>query len=95
MELTPISTTRQPCHPAMHRIGWCIVAVVLLCTRTACADYQLTQSASNVECYEFLELTLKSDTPIPGNPFTDVQFTGRFSLAGMNQRGQDSLFLCG
>ncbi len=65
----------------MHRIGWCIATCVLLCMSTARADYQLTQSATNVECYDFLELTLKSDTPIPGNPFTDAQFTGRFSSA--------------
>jgi hypothetical protein len=40
-----------------------------------------TQSASSVECYDFLEVAMQIAKPDVGNPFTDVTFSGHFKQA--------------
>jgi hypothetical protein len=39
----------------------------------------LTQSAKHVECYDYIEFTLKIAHPLAGNPFTEAEVLGEFS----------------
>lgn len=41
----------------------------------------LTQSAKQVDCYDYIEFTLKITHPPAGNPFTEAEVRGEFSRA--------------
>lgn len=43
-------------------------------------------SADKVETYDFVEATIRNNSPIAGNPFTDAQVTGEFGKAGSDVR---------
>src|SRR4051812_46521139 len=40
----------------------------------------LSQSAATVECYDFIDITLRIPAPAIGNPFTDASVSGAFGL---------------
>jgi len=46
------------------------------------ANVTFDQSAQDVICYQFVEVTLRVDKPDVSNPFTDVSVEGRFALPG-------------
>ena len=49
---------------------------------TLAASSRFEQSARQVECFDFVEVTLELDGTIAGNPFTDASFTGEFGPVG-------------
>ena len=53
----------------------------LLGAAPAPATAFFTQSAKRVDCYDYLEFTLKIAHPPAGNPFTEVEVRGEFSRA--------------
>jgi len=55
------------------------------------ADVTFTPSAATVECYDFLEVTLKVSRP-PANPFMEAAVTGTFVLAGSQDKTAASGF---
>jgi len=46
------------------------------------AGVTFDQSAPEVICYQFVEVTLRVDKPDVSNPFTDVTVEGQFALPG-------------
>ena len=46
------------------------------------ASVTFDQSAQDVICYQFVEVTLRVDEPDVSNPFTDVSVEGQFALSG-------------
>jgi hypothetical protein len=67
-----------------RRTIWvCAIAASLLAAPRAAADaVHFTQSATAIDCYDFLEVTISAGTPADKNPFTDVKITGDFRGAG-------------
>ncbi|RPJ29484.1 MAG: DUF5060 domain-containing protein, partial [Planctomycetaceae bacterium] len=47
------------------------------------ATVAFDQSAQDVICYSFVEVTLRVDKPDVSNPFTDVSVEGQFALSGV------------
>jgi len=46
----------------------------------------LSQSSESVECFDFVEVTIKIFKPNVNNPFTQVFVTGKFGQAGQEER---------
>lgn len=44
-------------------------------------NLRCSQQTNDIDVYDFLEVTVRSDPPVAGNPFTDVVVSGEFSLA--------------
>jgi uncharacterized protein DUF4038/uncharacterized protein DUF5060/collagenase-like protein with putative collagen-binding domain len=51
--------------------------------RAAPGDVSFSQSASTIEAYDFVEVTLNVAAPDAPNPFADVAIEGQFSRAGV------------
>src|SRR5690348_596433 len=49
-----------------------------LATSLSAAEPEWKQSGSRVECYGFLEVTLRLPSPPSGNPFIDAELSGAF-----------------
>ncbi len=64
-----------------------IVTGLLHCLLTRGAEPQVEFAVSSqaVDCYDYVEVTLKAAQPQMGNPFTDVTVTGEFGLQGENK----------
>jgi hypothetical protein len=52
----------------------------------ALPEVSLSQSATSVTCYDFVEITVNVPHPSAPNPFTDVFVTGEFGLSNQPQR---------
>ena len=62
-----------------------IVLVVLSTATMVCAappGVSFVPSAQNVDCYDFVEITVNVDRPDVGNPFTEASVEGYFTPAG-------------
>ena len=51
----------------------------------ATKEVVFSQSANSVAAYDYVELTLRVNPPLPGNPFTDGSVTGSFGPAGESE----------
>jgi hypothetical protein len=60
-----------------------LTLTILSCAAIAnAAEVNFSQSARRVDCYEFLEVTLKVASPPAGNPFLDAEVTGDLTASG-------------
>jgi hypothetical protein len=58
------------------------------CTRATLSGISFSRSTDTVEAYDFVEVAANVSWPHTPNPFTDVQFTGRFESADGSRRWQ-------
>jgi ABC-type sugar transport system substrate-binding protein len=66
-----------------------IIMLALLCPRLVWAaprEIAFAQSATTVDAYDFVEITLIVDTPDPHNPFVDTTVKGHFEKASSTDR---------
>jgi hypothetical protein len=70
-------------------VSWCLRLVSLLLLPgllSASPRVSFSQSALNVEAYDFVEITATVDSPDVPNPFTDATLEGSFGKAGRSNR---------
>src|SRR5690349_24222296 len=58
------------------------------CHRISPAFVSFSQSASEIQAYDFVEVTAKVSLPHASNPFTDAEFSGWFEPADHSRRWQ-------
>jgi len=58
------------------------IYVVLLLTGLVNAGFTLSPGPAVIPCFDIYEIALKSDSPVQGNPFTDIEVRAAFTPEG-------------
>ncbi len=64
------------------RNGFVIISLTAFITGSSHADMTLRPGPAVIPCYDVYEMTLESDSPAEGNPFTDVEVCAVFTPEG-------------
>jgi hypothetical protein len=88
MRVSPASPSRfiKLIRPAIFFISLCVVPFLSSCHRISPAFVSFVQSVSEIQAYDFVEVTANVSLPRASNPFTDAEFSGWFELADHSKR---------
>ena len=64
------------------RNGFVIICFIVLITGSVHADMTLRSGPAVIPCYDMYEIALESDSPVKGNPFTDIEVRAVFTPEG-------------